>query len=633
MRTVYTALLLGAVLLLPTSADAAFLGVLGASKCDAAKLRCVAKAHSCLLTCRAKALGTGGTPDPECLAACRERLVSDPAAAGRGCLAHAERAGDCMRSGGHPTQSAAIDAHVDELLHALVPVDGAPENRCSAKKVRCIEKHVRCLLRLADKAAKAGTTIADASACTAILDGTPKSCVGKLERRYCDPAVPDCASMHPACLTYGDEQRLRLWNEAFADDVVVATATDARDVNTQRCTGDTAVRCTSAPGGTTGCGGSLGTCELFLGGPASQGWGGLPVCATTHWRDASGTYDQATGALAGDVTLVSRLQIGGDPAGPCPRCVGDLAPNDGVASGACSDGLHAGDACDTTDPAPGPSFGSTSLDCPPSPSSSASVVRLPLAFANDGTVTKTVTATSPTCNGAPGKRCVCASCSLDATRACESAADCAAAGAGTCTSAAGQPRKPNGCYDPATTVGDCVPTRGGDGVCAEGPFYRQCAAEPFRSCGSAADCPVPNDRCLDVPFQCYAGYAGDVGDVVTAVGRLGARRNGAGSATFAGLFCQPPTTNLFLDVAGLPGPGRIELAGVVADDGGAACPTVVTFLPTAHGPAVDVGWVGYAHDQKRFGAAKVTFATACTGAAPSCSCTIAGPVANAGAAP
>lgn len=633
MPTLPPLLLLGAMLLLPTSAGALFPGAFDASACDAAKLRCIAKAGSCLLQCRAKAVQAGTAPAPECLAACRNRLVPEPAVAGRGCVAHAERLGDCTHLGGAPTLSAAIDAHVEELLTALAPVDGTPVNRCSANKIRCVDKYHRCVLRLAGKAAKQGGAIADVAACTHFLDGTPESCVGKLERRSCDPAIPGCNSTQPPCLTYGDEQRLRLWHDAFVDQAILAIATSARDVNTQRCTGDTAVRCASAPGGTAGCGGPLGTCELFLGGPAGQSWGGLPVCTTTQWGGVSGTYDQATGALSGDATIVTRLHPGGDFSQPCPRCVGDVVPNDGVATGACSAGLHAGAACDGTDPWPEPSFGTTSLDCPPLPQSLASTSRLDLTLSNAGTVTKTVVSTSPNCNGAPGKKCLCATCSLNSDVTCASDAECAAAGAGTCASPAGNPRKPNGCFDTTSGGDECVPVRGGDGVCAAGPVYPHCLAEPVRACTSSADCPVANDRCVDVPAPCFAGYDGHVGDALTAIGRLGTHRNGVASVTVAGLFCQAMTGNVFLDVSGLPGPGRVEVGGIVADDGGAACPTIATFLPTARGPATDIGWTGYAHDQKRLGGAKVTFATTCTGTSPSCSCTFGGPIANANAAP
>ena len=37
------------------------------------------------------------------------------------------------------------------------------------------------------------------------LDGTAKSCVGKVETRYCDPGNSVCDSEAPPCLSFGDQ--------------------------------------------------------------------------------------------------------------------------------------------------------------------------------------------------------------------------------------------------------------------------------------------------------------------------------------------------------------------------------------------------------------------------------------------
>ena len=73
---------------------------------------------------------------------------------------------------------------------------------------------------------------------------------------------------------------------------------------------------------------------------------------------------------------------------------------------------------------------------------------------------------------------------------------------------------------------------------------------------------------------------------------------------------------------------RYELIGVAEDDGGPACPTRASFVPTAKAPAMDVGWSGISHDQKMVGQAKITVAATCTGTHPNCSCSYTGPIAN-----
>src|SRR5262249_23777734 len=136
------------------------------------------------------------------------------------------------------------------------------------------------------------------------------------------------------------------------------------DMNTQRCTGDTSVTCTSAPGGVAGCGGMLGTCEFYFSAPLSYGAGGITVCVTRRWNGSiSGTFDQATGTSAGNAAALWEVYNGITIATPCPRCVGDAFPNDGVSDGSCSSGLRNGLACDGNGRSPEPTFGVTSLDC------------------------------------------------------------------------------------------------------------------------------------------------------------------------------------------------------------------------------------------------------------------------------
>ena len=85
-------------------------------------------------------------------------------------------------------------------------------------------------------------------------------------------------------------------------------------------------------------------------------------------------------------------------------------------------------------------------------------------------------------------------------------------------------------------------------------------------------------------------------------------------------------------------PARLALAigGIAFEDGdGTTCsgpgqPTKATFLPTATTGALDTGFSGLAHHAPVIGQGKVTVSVtgACTGTAPNCTCTYAGPVAN-----
>jgi hypothetical protein len=619
------ALMLG--LLVASPAHALFSGALPLNGCVSGKLSCVAKAKSCLLKCHQKALGKGLAVDPICLAKCRDKFERDHAVTDNGCFAKRESIGGCGAAVNDAGAiGARIDAHVQEIIREINPTGGVIDNDCAAKKLTCVGKYNKCILDLFRKAAKAGTAIGDVSKCTRLLDGTDKSCVGKLETKYTLPPQ--------ACLTALDQGTLRNQDDAFVDDVVDALVNGPRDVNTQRCTGDASVRCTSAPGGATGCGGPLGTCEWLDGPPQPVAGGGVAACQLNYWADAvAGTFDQSTGAITGTWVTAKRTYVGSNTVSePCPICAGDPFANDGAMGGTCTAGARLGMPCDANGRSSFPSYGPTSLDCPPPTASLVADVRLTLSVGNAGTLVKTVMAASPTCNGAPGKQCLCGSCSLDATIACENNAQCASASAGTCTNTAGTPRQPNACIDDTNAPGDgtiCAALGGGEGICADGPTDDHCATEPFRSCTADTDCPATNDRCTSTYRSCFVGYDGNVGDSLSATGTASPARNGAAATRMGMLACHPPTNSFAINtVVGYPGPLRFELDGVVENDGGPACPTRLSFLSTSKGPARDFGWTGIIHDQPEIGGTKVTVAATCTGTHPDCSCTYTGPIAN-----
>src|SRR5205085_901593 len=76
----------------------------------------------------------------------------------------------------------------------------------------------------------------------------------------------------------------------------------------------------------------------------------------------------------GSAKLLSKVFLVQDADHPCPPCVGDTTPNDGVKDGTCNGGKTPGVPCDVGGisdlfDAAGPDFGHTSNDCLPTGSS------------------------------------------------------------------------------------------------------------------------------------------------------------------------------------------------------------------------------------------------------------------------
>jgi hypothetical protein len=621
------------------SAQAAIYGGnLTAAGCHASKAKCVIKMKSCLLGCWGKAIKGGIAPDPACLEKCRTGFLANPAT-GKGCMekANLKNAGcSNLDLSQVALMRAKIDAHVTDLVGLLKPGNVNVINGCTAGKVKCVSKYNACVLGIVGKAFKAGGPVGDLTKCNAsLVDPVGKvSCVTKLEDK--NPALlEDNVTPNPtACLTYNDAGALKAADDAFVNDVIYNLQAGPQDMATKRCVSNTFTQCTVDGD----CGGGVGDCQFFFGSPLPLAAGGVASCVTSQWNGGiSGTFNQGTGASAGTASVLSRVYTGGNTIdAPCPKCNGNDIPNDGAANGICAGGARNGLACDSNGESPNPTFGKTSLDCPPTGGTLVATLPIDLSNTNQGTVTATVSAASPNCNGSPGEKCLCASCSGNSSIPCKSDAECALAGAGTCTNGAGEPRRPNACLDDTTTgpnESDCSATTGGEGQCSAGPFDQHCAFETYRSCsGMPGDCPVPGDTCITEARECFVGHNGNIGDSIVAVGSASAPRNHTGTTTFASVFCIAPTGSTAVNTAaGLPGPGRLALGGVSSENGtDVACPTEATFLPTAKGGALDTGWTGLAHDARVVGQGKVTVqVTGCVGAAPNCGqCSYTGPIAN-----
>ena len=305
---------------------------------------------------------------------------------------------------------------------------------------------------------------------------------------------------------------------------------DNGDINAHRCSNDTSIKCND-DGGCT----APGTCVFYFGSPLPLSAGGVSSCVTNQLNGpVSGTTNTETGEFASSLNLSARVFSGIETALPCPVCVGDSTVNDGNAQGTCSGGPKDGLACDGNGRSPVPSFGTTSLDCPPN--SGALITTLSIGLnGSSNTETVTLATTSPACSAAAGKKCFCA--------------------------ADGQITQPNACLDDTSVAGDgtlCVADSATEGHCPDGPIDQNCRIETFRGCLVDTDCPAPGDTCVSGNRPCYLDQ-GAVGGSVIAVGMADPPTNGQANPTMAALFCVGKTNAAVNAAAGLPGLGRIEL--------------------------------------------------------------------------
>ncbi|MBI3770795.1 MAG: hypothetical protein HY271_20190 [Deltaproteobacteria bacterium] len=372
------------------------------------------------------------------------------------------------------------------------------------------------------------------------------------------------------------------------------------EIQSRRCSLDSAIPCTSD----SNCSGN-GTCKFFFGTYLPLAAGGVSTCVeNTFSSGISGTANIETGTSAGAASLVSRVFTGVTLSNPCPRCLNDPTPNDGVKGGTCNGaGLHSGAMCDANGSSPNQSFGTTSLDCPPG--SGALIASLPIDLSNTtGSKTKTLSAgTSPPCTDGTfaGLLCQCDTCNNAAATPCSNNADCTAVGAtvcggqrclgGTnnghpCANNSACPGSGTACTVPGAATagnqcdggsGDCIdnpqPGDPNKRTCGTGPSESFCGpVEIFRGCSSDAQCGVgvggaPGDTCNVTRFRDCFDNGLDT-EVVRASGVVDKPSGHASNPTLAALFCIGPTTaGAVNSAAGLPGLGRLELQGHATDNG------------------------------------------------------------------
>ncbi len=365
------------------------------------------------------------------------------------------------------------------------------------------------------------------------------------------------------------------------------------------CTNDS-----QCPGGTCP---AAGTCQFFFGAPLPLAAGGVSTCVANQFNGPiTGTANVETGDAVNTAFLTSKVFLASTLDQPCPRCLNDANLNDGVLGGTCDVGPRAGKACDANGSVPGrPDFGTTSLDCPPTAGSQIATLGINLSNAT-ATVTRTLTVSSPSCNGQPGSKCLCGTCNNGNNQSCFTNADCpdpagpigpicngkrclgGTNGGAACTANSecpsssctvpGSPTKPSGCQDDTTNdILDCSDAADGvsgnqEGACTIGPVDSNCtlaSGHAQRGCSSDADCGGAPSSCGSANRVCFLTGGGTFvtshlggTDTLIAVGMADTPVHDVAHPTLGSVFCVAPTGRAAVDnVAGLPGPARVTIKG------------------------------------------------------------------------
>ena len=199
-----------------------------------------------------------------------------------------------------------------------------------------------------------------------------------------------------------------------------------------------------------------------------------------------------------------------------------------------------------------------SLDCPPGQldNISGSGLYIPL----DLTTGASSLAFENACDAPLGfLECACGQCSGDTSLPCRNDGECAAAGAGSCTSiGAGVARVPNDCSD-----GDCFDLGDGKGTCLAGPVDTFCDGlldadgEGFIGCTNNTDCAAVGSNCPgnDCGTCTETRQRSCFVNPIVAQGTPDTE-----NPITVSTFCLPPTNNAAINgTSGSPGPVRVTV--------------------------------------------------------------------------
>ncbi len=265
--------------------------------------------------------------------------------------------------------------------------------------------------------------------------------------------------------------------------------------------------------------------DTVFGAPLPLSSGGVSSCVVNEFREAiTGTYNCESGCSESAVKLRSRVFLVLDQNKPCPPCVGDPTPNDGVKGGTCDGGKTNGAACDVggisdlfqnAGGAP-PDAGSTSNDCQPT-GSPVGILNIDLNPLTTGTVTVAASVNCLQSSFPPGS-----------------------------------------CYCPGQVQANaCIPDGvcPASGVCEQNPPIGVCSGQTFRSCFLTSG---PTTDCEDISpgaGTCTSQQQPCFGNSITRTGQCG-----TDEGVLASIFCIPATQAAAINtVAGLPGPGAAQL--------------------------------------------------------------------------
>jgi hypothetical protein len=311
------------------------------------------------------------------------------------------------------------------------------------------------------------------------------------------------------------------------------------------------------------------TCLPYFGPPLPLSAGNAPTCVVNKITDELvGNANLATGESDTSVSNRAMVYGGLGQNRPCPTCE----------AGLCNGGARNGLTC-TVD---GISevFGATSYDCMPAPAAgiSGAGLKIELNLTDDAVSLPFALPCDPPIGFV---NCSCSTCTGDNSLGCNSNAECAAAGAGTCRtdgSHGGAPRTPNSCLD-----GTCEVLSGEEGVCTgENELFcdgfLKANGDGVLSCLNDGDCTALDSECPggDCGTCTLAKLKKCFLNPIEADGTPGTE-----GAVLVSTFCSAPTNSGSVNAAaGTPGPSRLaldfEFFGKCADGspwgpGGANC--------------------------------------------------------------
>lgn len=313
------------------------------------------------------------------------------------------------------------------------------------------------------------------------------------------------------------------------------------------------------------CGG--GECVCNFGPPLPQSAGNTPVCILNTLSDqpeGEANVDEGSGTIV--LHLAEKVFSGLSALQPCPVCVDDTTPADGMRDGVCVGGLNDTQSCDAqayNSTFPPPTGALYSLDCFPLPETNITgnglLIETALTTGRDE-----LHAEMPCAADGPAalRDCPCRVCSGNTSIPCRSDAECEAAEAGTCSSnGLGEQPVPNAC-----TTGVCNDAGAEQGFCAEGPDDTFCD-QIVRADGTGLIACQSDEGCAPQNIGVDAGNCTLVErracflDPIVTQGAAHPFLPFAGG-TFCSASTLSPTVNA---VAGFPGPGRLSWQTAVTE--------------------------------------------------------------------